>query len=61
MPPVFTLDDPPADQTVESPWGEFSRKIKVGDDGRTVSVEFDTRLDKAARRAGRLREVPQVP
>ena len=44
VPPFFTLDDPPDDATVESPWGRFTRKVKVGDDGRTVSVEFDTRL-----------------
>ena len=46
VPPLFTLDDPPGDQTVRSPWGEFSRKVKLGADGRTVTVEFDTRLDK---------------
>jgi tetratricopeptide (TPR) repeat protein len=46
LPPEFTLDDPPADETVRSAWGEFTRKVEIGDDDRTVSVEFVTRLNK---------------
>jgi tetratricopeptide (TPR) repeat protein len=46
LPPEFTLDGPPADETVRSTWGEFSRKVAIGDDDRTISVEFVTRLNK---------------
>ncbi len=47
LPPVLTLDAAPADETVRSAWGEFSRKVDIGDDNRTVSIEFVTRLNKA--------------
>jgi tetratricopeptide (TPR) repeat protein len=46
LPPEFTLDDPPADEMVRSVWGEFTRKVEIGDDDRTISVEFVTRLNK---------------
>jgi tetratricopeptide (TPR) repeat protein len=47
LPPELTLDDPPADETVRSAWGEFTRKVEIGDDDRTMSIEFLTRLNKA--------------
>ncbi|HVS40464.1 MAG TPA: DUF3857 domain-containing protein [Gemmataceae bacterium] len=47
IPPTLTLDGEPSDQTLTSPWGEFSRKCKLSDDGRTLTVEFTMRLDKA--------------
>ena len=47
IPPVFTLDGEPTDQTLQSPWGEFTRKTKLEDDGRTLTVEFTMRLDKS--------------
>ena len=46
LPPELTLADPPADETVRSAWGEFSRKVEMGEDDRTVSVEFVMRLSK---------------
>jgi tetratricopeptide (TPR) repeat protein len=47
VPPIFTLDGTPSDQTVHSPWGEFTRTAKVLEDGRSVSVDFITRLNKS--------------
>jgi tetratricopeptide (TPR) repeat protein len=47
IPPVFTLDGEPSDQKIASPWGEFTRKAKLQDDGHTLSVEFTMRLEKS--------------
>ncbi len=47
VPPELTFDGAPSDETVKSAWGEFSRKVDIGDDDRTLTVDFVTRLNKA--------------
>ncbi len=47
IPALFALDGTPSDQTLTSPWGEFTRKAALSEDGRTLTVAFTMRLDKA--------------
>ncbi len=47
IPALFALDGTPSDQTLTSPWGEFTRKAALSEDGRTLTVAFLMRLDKA--------------
>jgi tetratricopeptide (TPR) repeat protein len=46
-PPGFEFDGLPREHKVRSQWGAFTRRAKwIGDDARTIQVDFRLRLDK---------------
>ena len=54
VPPGWRLDAPPRDHTVKSKWGTFQVTATEGADRHELNVDLRFRLEKTARRAGRL-------